>query len=240
MKSKLLGAIFAAALPAAFVAGSANAVTFDVTGQNASDQTVTGTIDANATLTVINAINLQISGQPVNPFNVIVSPFTPASQHTEQKLIVISTSPLVLDTVNVTVNDPAVLNATTTPAGFVANIKLYFFSPDADRAQLDFLLLKQNFATDSLSVITAFLAASQACALAGLNGNGIDPACTAKANADHQAAMDALSAEYDPQFIATVVAETSATPLPAALPLFAGGAVVIGLLARRRKQKQVA
>ena len=31
---------------------------------------------------------------------------------------------------------------------------------------------------------------------------------------------------------------TGATPLPAALPLFAGGLAAIGLLARRRKRKQ--
>ena len=35
-------------------------------------------------------------------------------------------------------------------------------------------------------------------------------------------------------------ASASATPLPAALPLFAGGLGLIGLLARRRKRKQVA
>jgi hypothetical protein len=33
---------------------------------------------------------------------------------------------------------------------------------------------------------------------------------------------------------------TAATPLPAALPLFTGGLGVIGLIARRRKQRQAA
>jgi hypothetical protein len=36
------------------------------------------------------------------------------------------------------------------------------------------------------------------------------------------------------------IAATSATPLPAALPLFAGGLGVLGLLARRRKRKTAA
>ena len=40
--------------------------------------------------------------------------------------------------------------------------------------------------------------------------------------------------------IDNVVVSTNATPLPAALPLFAGGLGVIGLLARRRKRKNVA
>ena len=37
-----------------------------------------------------------------------------------------------------------------------------------------------------------------------------------------------------------VTGDTSATPIPAALPLFAGGLGMIGLLARRRKPKQIA
>src|SRR5215475_4635259 len=61
MKSKLLGAVFAAALAFDFSAGSANAITFDVTGSNIFGENVTGTIDGDATLTVINAINLQFS-----------------------------------------------------------------------------------------------------------------------------------------------------------------------------------
>jgi hypothetical protein len=41
-------------------------------------------------------------------------------------------------------------------------------------------------------------------------------------------------------FFATVNYDVSQTPLPAALPLFAGGLGVIGLLARRRKRKATA
>ena len=35
----------------------------------------------------------------------------------------------------------------------------------------------------------------------------------------------------------TLAATTSATPLPTSLPLFAGGAAIVGLVARRRKKK---
>jgi hypothetical protein len=41
-------------------------------------------------------------------------------------------------------------------------------------------------------------------------------------------------------FTITNLGDVVATPLPAALPLFAGGLGVIGLLARRRKRKQAA
>jgi hypothetical protein len=43
----------------------------------------------------------------------------------------------------------------------------------------------------------------------------------------------------DAEFSVTVDSAT-ATPLPAALPMFMGGAALIGLLARRRKQKRAA
>lgn len=52
-----------------------------------------------------------------------------------------------------------------------------------------------------------------------------------------------LAFRDDPGFIALdnlAVESTSATPLPAALPMFIGGAGLIGLLARRRKQKRAA
>ena len=41
----------------------------------------------------------------------------------------------------------------------------------------------------------------------------------------------------DPQFYVSGLAYTSVTPLPAALPLFAGGLGLLGMFARRRKQK---
>ena len=44
----------------------------------------------------------------------------------------------------------------------------------------------------------------------------------------------------DPQFYVSGLAFTSATPLPGALPLFAGGLGVVGFLARRKKQKVLA
>jgi hypothetical protein len=50
-------------------------------------------------------------------------------------------------------------------------------------------------------------------------------------------AEDTLS---DPQFYVSGLAYTSATPLPAALPLFASGLGAFGLLARRRKRKSAA
>ena len=50
---------------------SAQAVTFDVSGANLYGQTVSGTIEADAGLTTINAINLQVSGSIFNPYNVI-------------------------------------------------------------------------------------------------------------------------------------------------------------------------
>jgi len=42
---------------------------------------------------------------------------------------------------------------------------------------------------------------------------------------------------YGPEVIATINTESSATPLPAALPLFATGIGGFGLLGRRRKRK---
>ena len=47
----------------------------------------------------------------------------------------------------------------------------------------------------------------------------------------------AFNVTFDANF---TFGSTSATPLPATLPLFAGGAGLIGLLARRRKQKRAA
>jgi hypothetical protein len=41
----------------------------------------------------------------------------------------------------------------------------------------------------------------------------------------------------DPQFYVSGLAYTSVTPLPAALPLFAGGLGLLGMFSRRRKQK---
>ena len=50
-----------------------------------------------------------------------------------------------------------------------------------------------------------------------------------------------LAFQDDPGFIAIDnLAVASATPLPAALPMFIGGAGLVALLARRRKQKQAA
>jgi hypothetical protein len=45
---------------------------------------------------------------------------------------------------------------------------------------------------------------------------------------------------YGPDIVATIDTATTATPLPAALPLFAGGLSVIGLLGKRRKRKNAA
>jgi hypothetical protein len=54
-------------------------------------------------------------------------------------------------------------------------------------------------------------------------GCGTDPICVAILTQD--------------SFVATATAEVSATPLPAALPLFAGGLGALGLLGWRRKRK---
>jgi len=51
---------------------------------------------------------------------------------------------------------------------------------------------------------------------------------------------ETLGADTTNFFSSANIEFAAATPLPAALPLFAGGAVVIGLLARRRRQRQVA
>jgi hypothetical protein len=45
---------------------------------------------------------------------------------------------------------------------------------------------------------------------------------------------------YGPDIVATIDTAPSATPLPATLPLLAGGVGVIGLLGRRRKRKNAA
>jgi hypothetical protein len=62
---------------------------------------------------------------------------------------------------------------------------------------------------------------------------------TVKGNIDPLfTAPDGYSIEYSAGLLEG--GPTSATPLPAALPMFAGGAGLIGLLARRRKQKRAA
>jgi hypothetical protein len=63
--------------------------------------------------------------------------------------------------------------------------------------------------------------------LAGPGFCGNDPACQA-------------IAAYQNSFVVTATAEVSATPLPAALPLFAGGLSALGLLGWRRKRKAAA
>src|SRR5262245_9430205 len=68
MKSKILGAAFAAGL--LLGASSANAVTFDVNGSSIFGATLTGTIEGDAALTTVTAVNLKASNV-INLFNVL-------------------------------------------------------------------------------------------------------------------------------------------------------------------------
>jgi len=68
MKSKVLGAAFAAGF--LFAANSASAVTFDVNGANIFGATLTGTIEGDATLTTVSAVDLLVSNI-ANPFTVL-------------------------------------------------------------------------------------------------------------------------------------------------------------------------
>ena len=74
MKSKVLGAAFAAAL--LVTANSADAVTFNVDGANIFGATLTGTIEGDAALTTVSAVDLQVSNI-LNPFTVVQNYFAP-------------------------------------------------------------------------------------------------------------------------------------------------------------------
>jgi len=63
--------LFAAALSFTFSAGSANAVTFNVSGSNSVAQTLSGTMDIDTAGGVVTSVNFQVSGIAGN-FNQIV------------------------------------------------------------------------------------------------------------------------------------------------------------------------
>ena len=191
----------AAALPFVFSAGSANAVTFDVTGKSIDGVggiSLTGTIDGDAALTVINSINLQRF--PIaNPFNVINSYV------------------------------PFVLHASSTPPTVPLNITLFFSSTDMN----DFLNAQGLIYFTTLNQLQA----QANVAAAACNG---DEFCLEIVDSDLTAAKLPILINGQRTFGALVVAEAATTPLPAALPLFASGAGVLGFFGWRRKKKAAA
>ncbi len=202
MKSSLLGAAFAAASYVVAM-GSANAVTFNVTGSNVLGQTVTGTIDGDAGLTTLNAINLVIPAMSGSPFNVI-------DDYTGNQLA-----------------------ADTTPSGnHDAFISFFFSSSDTD-AYINTLLT-------TYAGLQAFYTSQHSAALFACVDPAHQPAapgCGTDADATFAAQLAALDVLRQTNFGATVVAQVETTPLPAALPLFASGAGLLGFLGWRRKRK---
>jgi PEP-CTERM motif len=87
-----IGAVFTAGLIFICANGSAHAVTFDVTGSNLLGQTLTGTLDGDAALTNVTAVDLQVSGvtDPLTIVSSYASPVLGASNSTLAELIYLS------------------------------------------------------------------------------------------------------------------------------------------------------
>jgi hypothetical protein len=87
-----IGAVFTAAFIFTCANDSAHAVTFDVTGSNLNGQTLTGTLDGDAALTDVTAVNLQVSGvaDPLTIVSSYASPVLGASNSTLTELVYLS------------------------------------------------------------------------------------------------------------------------------------------------------
>jgi hypothetical protein len=84
MRSKhLAAAILAAAMVVAYAVTDARAVTFNVTGTNFSGDALTGTLEGDAALTTVTAINLVVSGPgpiPDGPVTFLIDYVSPHLQ----------------------------------------------------------------------------------------------------------------------------------------------------------------
>jgi hypothetical protein len=175
--------------------GPARALTYDVTGTNSLGDTLTGTIQADGTVSTFTSLNL-VDSALTNPItNGTLQGFS----------------------------GPVLVASPANPSGpFVSFVYISFTGPPASGDVNQAVLNAYNI---SLSLISAMFDPSTC--------NG-DLSCQALL-AQEQSAYDAAAAlGYNSSFTATAV---SATPLPAALPLYATGLGALTLLGWLRKRK---
>ena len=185
---------FAASIFSALVlvgSGPARAITYDVSGTNFLGDTLTGTVEADASLTTITSVNL------VNTDSFFGGQFT------------------VFRFFDVFPGEFTVSTAGLTKS---AN---FFFLPES-------AAVLQNYEAALADARAQFNVAS--C-------DSTDIVCQIVVNQELAGALSTAATQYGDPFALTATAEVSATPLPAALPLYATGLGALALLRWRRKRK---